>query len=583
MHDVLILGGGPGGSTTAVLLKKYAPELSVLVVERERFPRDHIGESQLPPVSALLEEMGCWDAVERGGFPIKIGATYTWGRTTEPWVFEFLPIEQVPDQVVRPGRYEGWRKQTAFQVDRSVYDRILLDHARDLGCEVREGARVRTVERAGDRVEGVVLEGGETLRARWYVDATGNAAVIRRALDVAVEIPTPLKNIAFWDYWENPAWASEPDAIVTRVHIRSLAYGWIWYIRLGATRASIGLVCNAEWYKRSGRPYEELYREALASEPDVARRIAGARSRGEVEATHDWSYVVERTCGENWFLVGECAGFADPILAAGLTLTQTGARELAYTLLEIERGEHPRDWLVERYDEVQRRRVRQHMRFAEFWYSANGIFEDIRENCAAIAAEAGFELTPSAAFRWLAQGGLDDDVPGQVGCGGLDAAGVKQVMQLFTGGHAKWTIDGKNVFKLDLANAVEGFDGALVDGRIERRRCYFRNGRRMPLVGVQELLVSILEKTSDAAKIVEALRASVAGRMPGAHVDLVVHHAMQVLEVMVNNYWVVCGVKKNRPLLEIRTPEEGEIIHFASTRKKRSVSPAPGGGTPPGS
>src|SRR5688572_6384807 len=105
MHDVLILGGGPGGSTTAALIKKYRPELSVLVIERENFPRDHIGESQLPPVSGLLHEMGCWDKVERGGFPVKIGGTFTWGKTTDPWVFAFLPDEQVPEirKVVRPG------------------------------------------------------------------------------------------------------------------------------------------------------------------------------------------------------------------------------------------------------------------------------------------------------------------------------------------------------------------------------------------------------------------------------------------------------------------------------------------------
>src|SRR6185369_6306282 len=106
-YDVVILGGGPGGSTTGCFLRKYRPDLSVLVVEKERFPRDHVGESQLPPISAVLEEIGAWDKVERANFPIKIGATFTWGRTTEPWVFEFLPISQVPEKVQRPGTFSG--------------------------------------------------------------------------------------------------------------------------------------------------------------------------------------------------------------------------------------------------------------------------------------------------------------------------------------------------------------------------------------------------------------------------------------------------------------------------------------------
>ena len=568
MHDVLIIGGGPGGSTTAALLKKYAPGLSVLVLERERFPRDHIGESQLPPISSVLQEMGVWAKVEAAGFPIKIGATYTWGKTTEPWVFEFLPVAHVPERVERPGRFEGWRKQTAFQVDRAIYDEILLDHAAELGCEVREGTGVRAIRRTGDRVDGVELDDGEVLTARWYVDASGNAAVLRRAMGVEVDVPTPLKNVAFWDYWENPAWAREPDRVATRVHVRSLPYGWLWYIPLSATRTSIGLVCNAEYYKQTGRPYEDLYREALASERHVAAKLVGATPRGRVEATTDWSFVVDRTYGENWFLVGECAGFADPILAAGLTLTQTGGRELAYTLLELERGELDREWLLERYDQLQRRRVRQHMRFAEFWYSANGIFEDIRENCARIAEEAGFKLTPAAAFQWLGQGGLDDDVPGQVGVGGLDVSGVKQVMQLFTGDRAKWMIDGKNVFRLNLVNARRTDDGLLENGRIVPRPCYERNGKRLSLVGVQGVLVRALERHTDIEKILGEVRAACPPGTHADHVDLAVHHAVQVLEVMANNYWVSCEVRKNRPTLNVATPEEGTIIHFERSGPK---------------
>ena len=150
-YDVAIIGGGPGGSTTGAMLKHYHPGLRVLILERETFPRDHIGESQLPPISAVLDEMGCWDKVEAAGFPIKVGATYRWGRSPELWNFEFLPLADFRDEP-RPAKFQGQRKQTAFQVDRSIYDQILLDHARDLGCEVLEGTKVAQVLHAGDRV-----------------------------------------------------------------------------------------------------------------------------------------------------------------------------------------------------------------------------------------------------------------------------------------------------------------------------------------------------------------------------------------------------------------------------------------------
>ena len=111
--DVAIVGGGPAGSTVGCLLRKYRPELRVAIFEREAFPRDHVGESQLPPISKVLAEMGCWDAVEAAGFPIKIGVTYRRGRTDDLWDFEFLPGDDFEDRP-RPDVYAGQRELTAF-------------------------------------------------------------------------------------------------------------------------------------------------------------------------------------------------------------------------------------------------------------------------------------------------------------------------------------------------------------------------------------------------------------------------------------------------------------------------------------
>lgn len=442
-YDVAIIGGGPGGSTTGTLLKKYRPDLKVLILEKEKFPREHIGESQLPAISVVLEEMGCWDKVEAANFPIKLGVTYTWGKTLEPWRFEFLPIEEVPEKAERPGKYEGWRRSVAFQVERSRYDKILLDHAAEMGCEVREQTMVRSIRHENGRVNALVLENGQGVTARYYIDASGNPAILRRALGIHVDAPSKLKNIAFWDYWDNPRWADELSAATTRIHIRSVGFGWVWWIPLSNTRASVGLVCPAEYYKGCGKSPAELYDYALSCDRLVAERQVGASREGTVRSTTDWSYVVEKTYGDNWFLVGESAGFADPILSAGLTLTQTGARELAYTIIELDRGEHDRSWLLERFDDLQIRRVRQHIRFADYWYSANGIFEVIRENCVNIAKESGLRFNPADAFRWLSNGGLTEDYAGQAGVGGLDLAGVKQIMARFAGGVSNWQIDGR--------------------------------------------------------------------------------------------------------------------------------------------
>jgi len=337
--DVAIVGGGPGGSTCGGMLKKHAPELSVGIFERDTFPRDHVGESQLPPISRILNELGCWEAVEAANFPIKIGATYRWGNSDKLWDFEFMPVNTYREET-RPRKWGEQTRQLALQVDRARYDQILLDHAAALGCEVHQPAQVREVYCHGDQVRGLKLSDGRKVQARYYVDASGASAVLRRAMEIKIEVPTQLQNIAFWDYWENAQWVTRFPGGATRVLIMSIGSGWIWFIPLSPTRTSIGFVCPRQFYRDSGKKPEELYLWALSQEPLMAQLIAAASRTGNVQATKDWSFVADRVCGENWFLVGESAGFADPILAAGLTLTQTSAREAAYSILAMHRRQH---------------------------------------------------------------------------------------------------------------------------------------------------------------------------------------------------------------------------------------------------
>ncbi len=565
-YDVAIIGGGPGGSTTGTLLKKYAPDLRVLIVEKERFPRDHIGESQLPPIGRILNEMGAWDKIEAADFPIKFGATYTWGKTTEPWTFGFIPLEEIPKDFKRPGKWEGWRTRVALQVDRAEYDRILLDHAQSMGCDVRQATKVESIEHADDEVTGLTLEGGERVTARYYIDASGNAAILRRAMGVQVDAPQLLRNVAFWDYWtapnmNGPIW----EGGATRIHIRSTAYGWIWYIALGLDRTSIGLVCNADYYKKVGKKPEELYSEAINSDPLVLRLIGSGKQRGKIDSTTDWSYVADRAYGKNWFLCGECLGFADPILSAGLTLTHTCAQQLAYTILELDRGEHDRAWLLDQYDGIQRKRIRQHIRFADYWYSGNGLFSAIQENCTRIAKESGLTLNPADAFRWLSNGGIDD-ILGQFVIGGLDLAGVKQIqwrLNHATDKDIKYTISGKNHFKLNLLGATKTSIAAMQNGRIVPVPAYVRGERTLTLAGGYKPVFDVLRTTSDAERIVQQLLGMISATTSPDMVPNVYHQCLLCMEAMAINGWVTCATKEGRPTLTVESPRDGKQIYTA--------------------
>lgn len=559
--DVAIIGGGPGGSTAGAMLKKYNDDLRVVIFEKEKFPRDHVGESQLPPISDILAELGCWEKVEAANFPIKIGATYRWGKSPELWDFEFLPIDQFKDEP-RPAKYEGQRRQTAFQVDRAVYDKILLDHAAELGCDVHEETQVRTVERDGDRVTGLVLQDGRRVVARYYLDCTGHLGLLRRTMGVEVDAPTRLQNIAIWDYWNNAEWAIEIGVGGTRVQVMSLGYGWLWFIPLSPTRTSIGLVCPAEYYRTCGMTPEELYTKSIESEERIAELCENGEREGNLQSTKDWSFLAERTAGENWYLVGESAGFADPILAAGLTLTHTGARECAYTILELERGEHDAEWLKSHFNMNQRARVRQHIRFADFWYAANGQFTDLQEHCAAIAKESGVRMSPQQAWRWLAQGGFTNDVVGQAGIGGLDLAGVKQVTQLLTDKDVTWQAANYNVFKLNLTGAKEQHVPVYADGRIIATPCLVKGERRLPLTGMFANLVEILKEHQEIEDIYRLVMQSARSQLGSSgHAQVGVAHMLQALEVLINDGWVIGKLNKKKPRLQVSTPHEGQLIH----------------------
>ena len=557
-YDVLIIGGGPTGSTCGTLLKKYQPDLRVLIVEREEFPRDHVGESQLPMIGEVLNEMGAWDKVEAANFPIKIGATYRWGRSEEPWDFEFVPGNSF-DDVPRPGKFEGTRKSTAFQVDRSIYDKILLDHAAEMGVEVRENTKVAQIHRDGDRVTGVRLASGEEVTARYFVDGSGNVGIVRRAMDVPIDSPTALRNVAIWDYWQNAEWAVEIGTGGTRIQIMSLGYGWIWFIPIGPTRTSIGFVLPASYYRDAKQKPEEIYLEALAQEPRIAKLLKNATREDRLTSTKDWSYVAERTCGENWFLAGESAGFADPILSAGMTLAHTGAREAAYTLLALLEGEHDPSWLRERYDETQRARLRSHIQFADFWYTGNGLFDAVRENTSLIAKEAGLTLSADEAFRWLSTGGFANDSYDMARVATWDVMAMKLLAQEFHGDESTWEIGNANLFDLDLSDAVLDYVPLLRDGKIEKARCYRRDGKTLPNFGDYRVIITALRKSSFIGDLIREARAYFQAR--GVEVEPMVAGVLRALEAMVTEGWVKASFDPARQHLNVKTPEQTDLFH----------------------
>jgi len=555
--DVAIIGGGPAGSTVAGFLRKYNPSIKVTIFEREVFPRDHVGESHLPIISTILNELGVWDRVEAAEFPIKIGATYRWGSSQDLWDFDFLPHGFLEDEP-RPAKYEGQRTYTAFQVDRAVYDKILLDYARELGTDVLENVAVREVQMDGDRVTGLKTGAGDEVRAKYYVDATGHSGLIRRAAGVHVEEPSSLKNIAVWDYWRDAKWAVSLGIGGTRIQILSLGYGWIWFIPISPDRTSIGFVCPADYYKKSGLTIEQLYARALDEEPRLKSLVATARRENRLTTTKDWSFVSSRMTGENWFLVGESAGFADPILSAGMSLAHAGARELACVIMEAERG-GDLPWMCTEYQRRNEQRIRQHIRFADYWYSANHHFSELKDYTSEIAKDAGLDLSADQAFQWLGTGGFIEEDMGVAGTSLIRLDQLHQISNKLSQNPATSAIHGFNFFVLRIKDVEQIKIARFESGGVRAMLALRKNGKVLPIDGLFGWMMQALKQSTQLDQIMAYLGREMTAA--GYKLDVKLKARLtECLDAMVRDGWVAAKLSSNYPPVHHEVPLETTAI-----------------------
>jgi FAD-dependent halogenase len=400
-YDLIVVGGGPAGSTaaTAVAMRGHR----VLLLERETFPRYQIGESLLPAtVQGLCRILGVADEVNRAGFTLKRGGMMRWGREKKPWPFSFSMTPRLPEPT-----------STAFQVERSRFDEILLRNAVRAGVDVREGNSVRRVIADGERVRGVEYtdSGGtaHTAHATFVIDASGNTSRIHGNVGGSRVYSDFFRNLAVFGYYAGGQRLPEPY----RGNIFCAAFdaGWLWYIPLRDDLTSVGAVIAPEHNPAVQRDPRAAWQDMIRSCPEVSDMLAGVPVATEapydqVRVRKDYSYWKKSFWTPGMALVGDAACFVDPVLSSGVHLATYGALLAARSVNAHLAGQVPEE---RGFAEFEARYRREYGVFYEFLIA----FYDMEQNEQSYFWQAkkvtNVDVTEAAAFAELAGGLVSGD------------------------------------------------------------------------------------------------------------------------------------------------------------------------------
>lgn len=355
--DAIVIGGGPAGSTAAATLARAGH--SLVLCEQAVFPRFHIGESLLPAGNEILAAIGVWEKVERAGFIRKLGAEFDTADGSERVHNVFAEgLQTAGDHT--------------YQVERSRFDHLLLEHAWESGAHLLQPVKVIEV-RSEPNGWAVRTDDNRVLRARFLVDASGRKALLARQQKIK-RMPLPyVPKVAIYGHFHG-VWRAGGDRggniIITRWR-----NGWFWHIPIGTEKTSVGLVTPVSVLKGAGNDPERLFKSVVAASPVVADRMRNASLESGYHVTADYTYAYQHFAGERFFLAGDAACFIDPIFSSGVCLALKSGYAAALNVSDVLRrgADEISPRLQRRYTRRFQRDVRVMRGLIDAFYDRRGI------------------------------------------------------------------------------------------------------------------------------------------------------------------------------------------------------------------
>lgn len=320
--DVVVIGGGPAGSTASTLIAQQGYRVGLF--EREKFPRFHIGESLIPETYWVLKRLNMLPKMKASRFVQKHSVQFVSasGKLSAPFYF----WDNKPHEC----------SQT-WQVVRSEFDTMMLNNAREHGVDAQEGVRVLDVIFEDDRAVGVKIQeaSGETreVRAKVVVDASGQSGLLMNKFKLRIWDPV-LNKGAVWTYWEGAYRDTGRDEGATVVLQTENRKGWFWYIPLHDNRVSVGVVAPFDYLFQGRGTHEQIYTEEVEKCPAVKERVSTGKRIAGYFATRDYSYRAKEVAGNGWVMIGDAFGFLDPLYSSGVLLAMRSGEMAADAIVE---------------------------------------------------------------------------------------------------------------------------------------------------------------------------------------------------------------------------------------------------------